>query len=594
MSWSGARRHVGSVDAMVRALRPSDAPWALVPATRAALAVAVVALLGVLTDRWVEVGLMYFGAACAAVFVTAGVYRTRILTVTGQAVGAGVGLALGVLSAGSAVTEVTMAVLVGIVAGAIGCIGPVFTTTCVMAAIGLGFGQFGGVDLTWWQQAAWYFLGAAVVGLVSIAPWVVRRDHYQRAAVADIVDAAADLLAVSDSPDADGARRRLAASSAAGRAGLRDHRLRSGLARRPAPRRREQELAAAEALARVSAGAHAGRRAVPDETVAAVRRAGAALRDGRPVDPPVGLPGPDRVVEALADLADPGHVVPEWPSWSQRLRAGVRAGTCTPALVSGLRVALCLAIATAVTAAWHDEPHSYWLPLTVAVIVRPGYASVFGRTVNRIAGTLAGALVATVVLLVLPAGWPTAFAAAASIGFAVAAVPRLYAFSVVGVTCSALLSAGIGSSDPVFPLLRLVDTVAGAVIALVFGYLLWPGRRLLPETLRLAAAARAADRYLAQAVLPPDRRTDWVTARDEAFGLAHASRAAAYEALIDPPPTSTEAAAALPQTLALESVVDDITRVAVARDHGETPSSAQVGALRDRIAATQAAPGRAV
>ena len=93
------------------------------------------------------------------------------------------------------------------------------------------------------------------------------------------------------------------------------------------------------------------------------------------------------------------------------------------------------------TAIIHQDNHSYWILLTVAVLIRPA-ASIPVRMLNRLAGTLLGVLLA-VVMLIAVAGepWIIAAIAAVALGFAVAAASRLYAFTVVGLTCSTLLSA---------------------------------------------------------------------------------------------------------------------------------------------------------
>jgi uncharacterized membrane protein YccC len=122
------------------------------------------------------------------------------------------------------------------------------------------------------------------------------------------------------------------------------------------------------------------------------------------------------------------------------------------------------------------------------VIIRPG-TSLPSRTVNRLAGTLAGTFVAALIVFALGGTardpWILAGTAAGALAFAVAAVSRLYAFTVAGLTCSALLSASIVSVDPAYPVLRLADTVIGVTIAVVFGHLLWPRLRD-----RSASAAR--------------------------------------------------------------------------------------------------------
>lgn len=76
------------------------------------------------------------------------------------------------------------------------------------------------------------------------------------------------------------------------------------------------------------------------------------------------------------------------------------------AVLAGARLASCMALATVGASLLHgSQSYSYWLPLTVAVAVRPEYASAFGRTVNRVAGTLAGAFAAMMALRCVDSGW---------------------------------------------------------------------------------------------------------------------------------------------------------------------------------------------
>ena len=65
---------------------------------------------------------------------------------------------------------------------------------------------------------------------------------------------------------------------------------------------------------------------------------------------------------------------------TRRVGAMARAALSRAALTDGARIGLCLGVATAITVAMHEPGHTFWLPLTVAVIVRPEYASVFVRT----------------------------------------------------------------------------------------------------------------------------------------------------------------------------------------------------------------------
>jgi hypothetical protein len=141
-----------------------------------------------------------------------------------------------------------------------------------------------------------------------------------------------------------------------------------------------------------------------------------------------------------------------------------------PTLARGVRLGWCLGIATAVTVVLHQHSHSYWIPLTVTVLIRQE-ASIPVRTLHRLTGTLGGVLVAG--LVALAAGNDRsiiAVLAAVSVGIAVAGAPRLYALTVAGLTCSALLIGAItAAGDSSYAKVRLVDTLIGTAITLIFG-----------------------------------------------------------------------------------------------------------------------------
>jgi uncharacterized membrane protein YccC len=218
--------------------------------------------------------------------------------------------------------------------------------------------------------------------------------------------------------------------------------------------------------------------------------------------------------------------------------------------------------------------------LTTAVIVRPEFASVFVRTVNRIFGTIIGALIAVTVLAVVPAGLPLVAVTALALGFVVLSVPKLYGLVVIGITTSALLSRSIGQVDPVAPAVRLEDTLIGAAVAVVFGYLLWPEARRFPAYAQLSGALDAADDYLREAVKPAPQRRHWQSVRADAYRLAHNARANAEAAVLEPPPVSTRAVRAIPVAIDLEDAVDAITALSSALDAGIDTSAAHLDVCR--------------
>jgi uncharacterized membrane protein YccC len=115
---------------------------------------------------------------------------------------------------------------------------------------------------------------------------------------------------------------------------------------------------------------------------------------------------------------------------------------------------------------------------------------------------------------------------------------------------------------------RLQDTLLGATIAIVFGYLLWPGARRFPAYAQLAGALESAHEYLREAVKPAPDRRHWQAVRADAYRLAHLSRATAEAAVLEPPPVSSVAVRVIPVAIQLEDTVDAITAVSSAVDAG--------------------------
>ena len=530
-------------------------------AARAFAAAALIAGFGVLVGDLQAVAVSYLGAACAVAFVSGGPYFHRAVALSAQGVGAAVGICVGALTPPMPAALIAAAAAAGVVSGAAGTIGPNAPGFGMMLSIGVAFGQFGGSSLPWWQQVAWYVAGTGLVALAALAPWLFRRGAIERRAAATMMLAAADLCAATGTVDGRRARARLAATSA--------------VARTTGPQARAQLVAFAAATM------YADRETVPEEAVTAIRAAAAQIRACEPVSVRYATTSPSPGLRALADALSPQpQRLPA--SHVRRFRASLRAALTSTARVNAARIGLCMGMATALTIALHERDHSFWLPLTVAVIVRPEYASVFVRTVNRVCGTLVGASLIALLLSFHPPAVVLALAAAVALGFAVLTAPKLYALSVIGVTASALLSASLIDPDSGLPALRMLDTVIGAAVAVVFGYLVWPGARRLPGVARLDAAVTAATLYLDEAVKEPDERVRLQSRRDDAYRLAHQARAGAQAAMAEPPPVSSFAIKVIPLATQLEDIVDAVTAVAAATDVGQR-DDARVADLCHRL-----------
>ena len=229
-----------------------------------------------------------------------------------------------------------------------------------------------------------------------------------------------------------------------------------------------------------------------------------------------------------------------------RVRAVLEPVLEPAALWTGARIGVCVGVATATAILLRPPAHAFWIPLTVAVVVRPEYGSVLVRSLHRLAGTIVGVAVVAVLLAFTQSPvWISAIAAL-SLGLAAFGATRLYGLAVVGITGSALLSVALSSPAGFDPWARLVDTVLGCAVALVVGVLLWP-RRGLPDPARTFARATAA---LADYAEHPGPGT-----ADDAYRRAHTWRDQLERDLTEPDPTRT-AAHWLPVAHRLEHVVD--------------------------------------
>jgi Fusaric acid resistance protein-like len=539
---------------ILAALRPGPNRLAVAPALRAFGVTAVIAVSGAVLGDLEAVGIAFFGAACSAAFAAGGaVYRAGAMALLAQAAGAVTGLVIGVLVPSTAAWFICVAAAFGVASGVIGAVGPNTPALGLMMSVGLAFGQFGRPSGPWWQAALWYLVGTAAVTVAMLPPWLLRRDSSRRRAIGAVLFAAADLCAAIGTEGAPSARARLTAASAIGRMAAHHPR--------------------ADLVAFAAAALYAQGQPPPETVAAAIRAAAVQIQFGRPVLVDAPDPNGNPALQAMADALSPEPVRPGAPLPARRRAASLLRATLTQtAMANGARIGLCMGVATGLAVALREPGHAFWLPMTVAVIVRPEYASVFVRTVNRVAGTVIGAALAAATLALQPGPVAVAVAAAVALCAAVLTAPKLYAYSVIGVTASALLASALGHVDPALAGLRLLDTLIGASVALVFGYLLWPGARRLPATARLDAAVPAARRYLDQAQLPPDQRSRWQARRDDAYRLAHQVRAGAESALTEPPPLNTAAIAMVPAAMRLEHLVDAITAVAAAIDAGHYPT----------------------
>jgi uncharacterized membrane protein YccC len=139
-----------------------------------------------------------------------------------------------------------------------------------------------------------------------------------------------------------------------------------------------------------------------------------------------------------------------------------------------VRLAVCVLIGELVAHAI-GGPRSYWIPMTVAIVLKPDFTTTFARGVLRVAGTFAGLLLATAIF-----HWfaPSVLAEVAIIGALVFVLrcfgPANYGIFAVSISAMIVVLFAILGVDPAEVVAeRGLHTLIGGTLALVV-YTVWP------------------------------------------------------------------------------------------------------------------------
>ena len=178
----------------------------------------------------------------------------------------------------------------------------------------------------------------------------------------------------------------------------------------------------------------------------------------------------------------------------------ILAASLTPrsaAFRHALRTAACVAVALWLGRAL-ELSHGYWIPMTVAIVLRADYGATFSYGLLRVAGTVTGLLLTTALVHFLPAD---AWAWLAMMAVLCAAYRYFgtvhYGVAVTALTGMVVLLLALAGEPPESTMVpRLIATVIGSVMALM-AYGLWPTRERTQIRSALASLLRAYAAYLA-------------------------------------------------------------------------------------------------
>ncbi|HUR04678.1 MAG TPA: FUSC family protein [Nonomuraea sp.] len=142
-----------------------------------------------------------------------------------------------------------------------------------------------------------------------------------------------------------------------------------------------------------------------------------------------------------------------------------------------IRLTACLAVAEIIGLMW-PQPTASWIAVTLVIVVRRQLDGALRRAIERAAGTGAGVVAGSAVLLWVPAPWLFVLLVTGLAAVRPVLKDRDYTlYATVMTPLVLLLMEGGGRVAPATIGYRLADTAIGCVLALGLGYLPWAVRR---------------------------------------------------------------------------------------------------------------------
>lgn len=183
-----------------------------------------------------------------------------------------------------------------------------------------------------------------------------------------------------------------------------------------------------------------------------------------------------RTVGDVVPLQGRTQLEPAWSlpisSWIDTLRANLDFGSTF--FRHAVRMAVCVSVGDAIGRSV-DWNRTYWIPMTIAVILKPDFGSTFSRGALRLLGTFSGLVVATVLYHIMPeTPWTQLLlvgAFALLLRWIGPANYGVFSAAVAGLVVFLLADTGIAPVKTVTA--RGINTVAGGLMALT-AYALWP------------------------------------------------------------------------------------------------------------------------
>lgn len=166
-----------------------------------------------------------------------------------------------------------------------------------------------------------------------------------------------------------------------------------------------------------------------------------------------------------------------------------------------LRLALGMGIGVALYK-YFDIPHGYWIAMTIMIVLQPEFGATFTKSLNRMKGTLLGA-VAGALLLMVPLPLPVNLLIITLCSFFMSYyVLRNYAVAAFFITMMVIMLFHLlspGSTELAW--IRVLNTITGCALALASGYAFWPLWEKYRTPVVIAEALKKNNAYLHQIIV---------------------------------------------------------------------------------------------
>lgn len=174
-----------------------------------------------------------------------------------------------------------------------------------------------------------------------------------------------------------------------------------------------------------------------------------------------------------------------------------------------LRLAIVATIAE-ILASILQIPSGYWITLTAVVALKPNYGGTYQTTLQRVLGTILGGVIGIAIVTLIHNSWAIGGCLLLLIVAAVAVRPLSFSLFVTLLTPAIVLLLNVTSQAGwQIGVLRIADSLAGGILALLGSYLLFPQweRQQLPTQLKTTIRVNVAYfQQVSKAYLHPHER----------------------------------------------------------------------------------------